>query len=290
MRAFIQRHSVATYFVLAFGIAWGCIVLVVGPASLIEGYRGEGLLVGGVSGQAALMLLAMLVGPSVASILTTLLVDGTEGLSELWSRVQRWRVAPRWYAEALLTTPVVILVVLVRLALVDPSFTIGPLTAGQTPAVLIGTMVAGLIIGFCEELGWTGFALPRLLVGHSAFAVAIWLGVVHTFWHGLADWWGNVVSYGGLYPLHFLLWVGALIGLRLLIVHIYQHTESVLLAQLTHASSTGTQMVLTPLALTNPQALLWYALFVLVLWLAVGLIALADRPRAAHPRLHVQPA
>jgi len=48
-----------------------------------------------------LAYVAMLLGPSVASILLTGLVDGRAGLREMLTRMTRWRVAARWYTVAL---------------------------------------------------------------------------------------------------------------------------------------------------------------------------------------------
>ena len=290
IRAFIQRHSLWTYFVLAFGIAWGGIVLAVGPSAIREGARGESVVSSGIGGQAALVFLAMLAGPTLAALLTTALVDGMAGLRELWSRVTRWNVGLRWYAVGLLTTPMSVLVVLLPLMLVSPAFTPGLFTPNRMATVVVGLIVGGLAAGFFEELGWTGFALPRVLRGRNALLVAIGFGVIHMVWHGLGDYWGSVNTFDGLYPLHFLQWVAALVGLRLLIVRIYQHTESVLLAQLTHASSTGSQLVLGPVALSALDEMLWYTLFVAALWIALGVLAMVDRPRMARRPLEMRTA
>jgi uncharacterized protein len=96
IKAFIKGPPVAAYFVLAFAICWGGILLVVGPG----GFPGtpeqfETLL--------PLVGLAMLIGPPVAGILLTGLVNGRAGLREFLSRLLRWRVGVRWYAVALVT-------------------------------------------------------------------------------------------------------------------------------------------------------------------------------------------
>lgn len=49
--------------------------------------------------------------------------------------------------------------------------------------------IAGAVIlwlltwGLGEEVGWRGFALPRLQSDRSALAATIILGVIHAFWH-----------------------------------------------------------------------------------------------------------
>ncbi len=88
IRETIKRHPVATYFILAFGIAWGGILFVVGPG----GIPGSGAQLGRLL---PLVFLAMIAGPSVASIVLTGLVDGKEGYRALLSRLGRWRVSIR---------------------------------------------------------------------------------------------------------------------------------------------------------------------------------------------------
>ena len=60
---------------------------------------------------------AMILGPSVASILLTGLLYGRTGLREFRSRLLRWRVGARWYAVALLTAPLSIMAVFLALSL-----------------------------------------------------------------------------------------------------------------------------------------------------------------------------
>ena len=288
--AFVRRHPLWTYFGLAFGISWGGILLALGPEAIRNGVSAEGGRTSEAGAETVLVLLAMLVGPTAAGLLTTAVVDGKAGLRELFSRLVRWRVGLRWYAVGLLTTPFALLAVLLPLMLVSQAFTPAPLTPGRTVAVAVLLLMVGLAAGFFEELGWTGFALPKLLRGRGILAVSIGFGVMHMVWHTPADYWGNINVYSALYPLHWFVWIAALIGLRLLIVRIYRHTESTLLAQLTHASSTGSQLLLSPVQVSVVGDLVWYALFVAVLWITIGVLTLGDRPRAMRGSLQIQPA
>jgi hypothetical protein len=149
LKAFIARYPVPTYFALAFAISWGGFVLVVGPG----GFPGSG---GQFETLTPLVASAMLAGPSVAGILLTGLVSGRVGLRELLSRLLRWRVGARWYAIALVPAPLLAAVVLFALSLTSPIFS----TDGKA-VVLLSGVVAGLTT-VLEEVGWTGFAVPRL--------------------------------------------------------------------------------------------------------------------------------
>lgn len=82
--AFIKRHPVLTYFVLAFVLSWGSALIVVGP----------GIFLGTTNLSEELtpvLYLAMLVGltlagPSTAGLLLTGLIHGKAGLRDLLSR------------------------------------------------------------------------------------------------------------------------------------------------------------------------------------------------------------
>ena len=101
------------------------------------------------------MLVCMLLGPSSAGLTMTALLDSRAGLYELRSRLLRWRVALRWYALSLLTLPVLMLAVLWFFSFVaDPAF---------APRWQWLLFAIGLVAGTFEEIGWTGYATPRLL-------------------------------------------------------------------------------------------------------------------------------
>ena len=62
----------------------------------------------------------------------------------------------------------------------------------------------------------------------------------------------------------------------MLIAWAYSHTGSLLVAQLLHASSTGSLVLFSPLTVTPAQEALWYAGYALVLWAAVAAITYLD--------------
>jgi len=61
-------------------------------------------------------------------------------------------------------------------------------------------------------------------------------------------------------------------AMRVLIAWVYSSTNSVLLAQLLHASSTGSLVVFSRARVTAAQELLWYAIYAAALWLVVAIV------------------
>ena len=272
IKAFVKRHPPLSFYALAFAITWGGLIMVVGGPSEILGtlqLLGKRL---------ALVMLAWLAGPSVASILMTGLVHGRAGFRDLLTRMTRWRVGARWYAVALLTAPLLVTAVLLALSLGSPAFLPTILTTSDKVALLLMGMVGTVVGGIFEELGWTGFATPILLrqrygvLGTGLIIGVLW-GVAHLPLYYWAS--GNLsgaLSPGFLVTAQVLAWFPAY---RVLMVWAYDSTESVLLAMLMHASLTASQVIFASLATAVP--LFTYTLvFGAVVWLVIGVVALAQ--------------
>jgi membrane protease YdiL (CAAX protease family) len=253
-----HRHPVAVYFVIAFAVSWTVVLAIALPS----GFPGEGDALQKVMGPA---FAGMVLGPLIGGLGLTALLEGTEGLRQLGRTLLAWRAAPAYYVAALLVVPACILFVLTALTvLVSPDFMPGTLIGGL-PLVATGLAI-GLAAGFLEEIGWTGFAMHRLLQGWSILRTGIVVGVLHAVWHLLAGYWGEGLAYGGWYVPYFLLcWVGGLTGLRVLVSWLYARTGSLPAAQLAHASYTGGLIILWPATTSPAQNVFWTALFAALL-------------------------
>jgi membrane protease YdiL (CAAX protease family) len=269
--AFIKRHPVLTFYALAFALSWGGILIVVGGPG---GYPGTPEHV------AQLFLFVMpawLAGPSVASLLVTGLVDGRAGLRALRSRLLTWRVGARWYAVALLTAPLVYVAMSFALSLTSHAFLPNILTTSDTTALLLMGLAYGLLGGgFCEELGWTGFAVPRLRQRYGVLTTGLIVGVLWGAYHFSVMYWSSSPS--GALPLVILLaqlfaWLPAY---RVLMVWVYDRSGSLLVAMLMHAVLTSGLIILTPTALAGVPLLTWLVVLAVVLWGVVAAVAVAS--------------
>jgi hypothetical protein len=73
-------------------------------------------------------------------------------------------------------------------------------------------------------------------------------------------------------------------AMRVLLVWIYKNTNSLLLAQLTHASSTGFLVILGPENLRPVQETLWWSIYALALWIPVLIILFMNGRGLVHRR------
>ncbi len=267
--SWLRRHSLLCYFALCFGISWGGILLMCAAT----GFN----LVAQQPLETGLIFAMMLLGPSAGGLILTAVLDGRAGLHHLGSGLMRWKLGARWYAVALLTTPLLLLAILWPLgAIVAPAF------APRFQWELLGV---GLVAGGFEELGWTGFATPRLLARQRAGSAGLLLGLVWAFWHLLVDFRYNFEAMGMVWPLEFaIVYIATLTPYRMLMIGVYQNTGSVLLAVLMHASYTSWLLVLFP-ATSPSQSLSWQAAFAIMLWLALACVLRRSSPGVeAHDR------
>jgi membrane protease YdiL (CAAX protease family) len=246
--------SVLAYFAIAFGISWNGVMLAVE-------YRSR-----------AVWFVAMLFGPSLAALGLTAAFDGVRGLRELAQGLLRWRVDARLYLSALVA-PVVLCIVLSVATLVSPEFAPRILTGGRVGATLLAAIVVGALAGILEELGWTGFATPRLLAVRSWFATGLIIGLPWALWHMLPDYLGRTMS-GSLWLMHAAQWFVALTALRVLMTWVYARSRSVLLAAVIHAAFTGSQTLLWPASRSPTVELIWYGTFAIALAVVATIVIL----------------
>jgi membrane protease YdiL (CAAX protease family) len=290
--AYIRRHPVLSYYVLAFALSWGGVLLVIiaGGSSIPATPEQFQRLI-------PFMIPALYLGPATAGLLMPGLVDGRAGYGELLARLLRWRVGAGWYAVALLTAPLVFTATGLALALTSPVHLPAILTTSDRASLLlIGTLPA-LLVGLFEEVGWTGFAIPQLRRRYGVLSTGLIAGVLWGAWHILTnDIWGAGTVVGdlplGLYltlmGVSFL--VGQLPAFRVLMVWVYDRTGSLLLAVLMHASLTASTWLLAAAGLTGALILINSFAITAGMWLAVAAVALATHGQFARQPLRRQAA
>jgi membrane protease YdiL (CAAX protease family) len=275
IRAFIRGHPVASYFAMTFTISWGGVLLVTGGPSGLTGPKAQD------NSLFPFAVLAMVAGPCLTGLLLTGLIEGTQGLRDLVSRSLAWRVAPRWYAIALFAAPIVAAAVALTLSLVSSEFLPAIVVTDNVIGVVLLGVIVGLVAGIFEEIGWTGFAIPRLRKRHGVIATGLIVGVVWSAWHILVTIWG-IGDRAGSVPLALFILVDGLAGLpafRVLMVQVYDRTQSLLIGILMHVSITTTTLIVTPL--TKGASLLIYgASFAVTIWIVVAALVLLAPPMA----------
>lgn len=278
--AFSQKRPVLTYSALTFAISWGGMFIAV--------------VLGGIPAneeQSAMLLvfsyIAMLIGPSLGGLLLTGAIDGKVGFRELASRLSNWRVGVRWYAIALLVAPLLIVATLLALSLISSDFLPRLYTEKDKAFLFQFSIVAGIMVGVFEELGWTGFVLPKLRLQYSTLKSGIIIGLIYAVWNSPVVFWVSTAT-GTAGSLPMVIFMPAVLftwlpAYRVLMVWVYEHTESLLLIMLMHVSLIAFWRIFTPLILTGAALVIYYLVFTATVWI-INAVALRWKtlPRPQH--------
>ena len=262
---FIKMHAVPIYFALAFAISWGAMLILAGPHGIPA-----------PADQRVMLAMMMPLGPSIAGLLLTGLVSGRIGFRELGYRLLKWKVDARWYAVALLTAPLSTVVVLLVFLLFSSAFAPSILTSGDKVSLILLGTGGGLMVGFCEELGWTGFAISRMRLRYGLITTGLILGLLWGLWHFLMFWESD--SFSGSLTLALLLarlfsWLPAY---RILMVWVYDRTKSLLVVMLMHVSLVVTSIIINP-SLVGGEGLAFILVRAVVIWMIVVVVAMSNR-------------
>lgn len=269
LKRLISGHPLVSYFLIAFAGTWIPLL----PFALSKGGNGLGLFsytLPDIAFYLAFILCAF-AGPALASLVVTANLSGRAGVKQLLRRCILWRVSIGWYAIAIFAFLLVYLLgysiflgLNLPLALLKQSLLL--LTVFLPQAVLII-----LTASFAEEIGWRGFALPRLQQRYGPVLGTAILGTLHGLWH-LPVFFTMVLG-----PFSFPTYAGFLftaIAATFIYTWIFNHTRgSVLLATLTHGFGDAASGVIGLLIPANLVINGWATPFVKGGWQGVNVIS-----------------
>ena len=65
------------------------------------------------------------------------------------------------------------------------------------PGTFIAGIAFGIPAGLLEEIGWTGYAFPKICRDRSTLAASVWLGLLWGAWHlPVIDFLGTATPHG----------------------------------------------------------------------------------------------
>jgi len=174
LRRLVCRHPLAAFFAIAYPLTWIGWIL---PDRIYAGTL--------ISGVLAFPFLLLVPGPLYAALAVTAIAEGKPGVIALVRKFTLWRVGWGWFAVALLLAPVIC---------VTPAYLNMAFGAPNPTAALIASVPIMLLMFVIrlinpldgpmqEELGWRGFALPRLQERHSPLLASAILGLLVVIWH-----------------------------------------------------------------------------------------------------------
>ncbi|QBD82531.1 CPBP family intramembrane metalloprotease [Ktedonosporobacter rubrisoli] len=174
-RAIVKRHPLQFYFLLAYGGSW----LIWLPSVFAKG--GLGLLPFSLPWPLTIYS-GVYLGPALAGIAMTAVCKGRPGLHSLLRRCIHWQVGWQWYLFALIGIPFIKFLGSLVLPGVLPTFQVTSL--GSALLSYLALLIPAILLsGLPEEIGWRGFALPRLQQRYGALLGSLILGILWGSWH-----------------------------------------------------------------------------------------------------------
>jgi membrane protease YdiL (CAAX protease family) len=172
----IKQHPVTAFFVLSYVISW--LIWILGAVFWPGG--ADALLPSWLGG----------FGPAFAAIMVAVITAGKDGLETLLSRLFVWRVSVTWHLVALFFPLLIALGASGLTVLFNiPDQPRGPALARVIAilpelvvAFLAGTVLGGIVTAG-EEIGWRGYALPKLQEKHNALVSSLIVGIFWGLWH-----------------------------------------------------------------------------------------------------------
>jgi membrane protease YdiL (CAAX protease family) len=184
--------------------------------------------------------LAGALAPGVAALVVTGITGGEFEVRALVRRLALWRVAPIWYVIAL-GLPLAGWLVAVAVATLFGAFSAVDLRA-MLPVLVTSWIM--FLFAAVEEIGWRGFALPRLLTLRSALTASMILGTLHAIWHWPAVVPGSAWSDIPRLAPGLLRGTTLIVAEAVLITWIFLHTRGSLLLVTLYHGMTNVAMVL----------------------------------------------
>jgi len=216
-----ERGSLAAFFLLTFALTETCFIAAARMSA--------------PSPLRTLLLTLGTFAPGLVSLALTWRLEGTAGLRALAGRITRGPVAARWFVIAVLFTPVLKLLAAV---LVRVLFHAWPRFDFSEAALIPFAIAISTPVQAGEELGWRGYALPRMAARMGVGPASVLLGALWAVWHLPLFFAAGVDKEGQSFVVYAL----SVIGLSVVIGWLYAGARgNLLVVMLFHAAVNNTK-------------------------------------------------
>lgn len=173
--------------------------------------------------------------PALVALALTARADGRAGTLALLRRTVKWSVGARWYVFALGYMAAIKLAVALLLRIATGAWPV----FGPVPVYLMAIVIVfSTPVQAGEEIGWRGYALPRLSARLGLSSASITLGVIWACWHLPFFFISGTDKSGQSFPLYLL----SVTALSVAMAWLYWRTNgSLLLTMLMHAAVNNTK-------------------------------------------------
>jgi len=169
-----QVGSLLKFFALTYALTWACFLAAIAIS------HGTASAVPALTAGRGLLLLLGTFAPSLVALGVTARDNGTPATQALLRRAFEWRVDARWYLFAVSYMAAVKLAVALAHRAITGSW---PLFGNEAWYVIVIAIVLSTPVQAGEEIGWRGYALPRLAARFGFARGSVLLGLIWACWH-----------------------------------------------------------------------------------------------------------
>lgn len=238
-------RSLVKFFSLTFIVSW---ILWIASAAVLRRASPQSSGLQAVSG---FLYLLGVFAPAIVALALTAQANGRAGRLALLNRTLKWSVGVRWYVFAVAYMVAIKLTSALVLRIATGAWP----TFGQESLFIIAVAtVFSTPVQSGEEIGWRGFALPRLSTLMGLSNASIVLGIIWACWHLPFFFISGTDKTGQSFPIYLLM----VIAISVAMAWLYWRTNrSLLLTMLMHAAINNTKDIVPSavLCVTNTFSL-----------------------------------
>ncbi|ETI66261.1 CAAX amino terminal protease family protein [Neobacillus vireti LMG 21834] len=246
LKEFLVSHPLSSYFIMAFLFSWLCLI----PYILWQ----WGILP--KSQNLAIFHVAnVFVGPMLSAYIMIRTLEGKEAWKNIRKSIWQVRIGLKWYIFALLVIPAVMYIGMVIVNSGAPEFEgLSSKFFVTYPIYLVVVFFGGG--PFPEEIGWRGFALPRMQKRFGALKATLLLGLLWACWHLpqflTSAQHGGPGTHFNTFATNFPIFIVCCIAISIILTWIYNKKQGNLFSVMLVHASINTFSMIQPYA-TNPS-------------------------------------
>ncbi len=268
-------RSALKFFSLTYFVSWSCWI----PAVQIsESAPAHPSAIRGV------LVLIGTFAPAVAALVLTASSSSRVGVAAMLSQLFRTSVGLRWYVFAILYMPAVKAAVALSYRVSTGTW---PRFGHEGPVLIAIAILLSTPVQAGEEIGWRGYALPKIAARYGLGPASILVGIGWGIWHLPLFLLPGADKYGQSFPVY----VVGVVAFSVALAWLYGHTKgSLLLTMLMHSAFNQTIGIVSdtlrpgevPFAL---GASLSFLLTIAWMWVAAGyfIVRLPSLPAVTEP-------
>lgn len=232
-------RSVVAFFALTYGLTW---------LLWVAGTWASGATASGAPAFNTLTALWFLPGtimPSLVALGLTARSGGRPGVRALLGKIVAAPTAPRWYLFAIGYLATIKLAVALVYRVGTGAW---PRFGAESWYAIAFAIVVSTPVQAGEEIGWRGFALPRLAARWGLGRASVLLGVIWAAWHLPLFYVRGADTYGQSFPLYLI----QVTALSVAMAWVYGHTKGSLLLMMLMHSAINQTLGIVPSAAAVP--------------------------------------